>query len=177
MKFRKIRLAMLMLIPTLVSPIIGHAAECEGPVSQVKAVSLQGAQYIDTVFSSSTPNLEPLMSTTFEVDDRRRCVIARFSTQARVTDNHIFFQVLIDGVPMEGHINGVPGFPVGMPIVFTNMEDYEEQIAQFPRTFAHSFFLEVKAGTHTIEVLTGAGSGIDPTNLPTVTSPVLTLEY
>jgi hypothetical protein len=42
---------------------------------------------------------------------------------------------------------------------------------------AHNFFAKVSPGTHRIEVLVAAGSGINPAEIPYVGSPVLTLHY
>lgn len=175
MKLRKFSALALMIIPALVWPLKGQAAECESRTDMVKAISLPGTHFISTQFNEpSSLNFEPLMSTTVKVDGGKGCLVVHFSTQARVTDNYIVFQVLVDGIPMEGHLSSAPS---GTPVVVSNMEDYEEQLTDFPRIFAHNFFLEVERGEHTIEVLVAAGSGIDSTNPPSVTSPVLTLEY
>ena len=42
---------------------------------------------------------------------------------------------------------------------------------------SYNFFTKIPPGTHLVEVLGAAGSGIDPANPPTATHLVLTLEY
>ena len=46
-----------------------------------------------------------------------------------------------------------------------------------PEPVAYNFFTHVPRGTHVVEVLGAAGSGIDSGNPPTATHLVLTLEY
>lgn len=180
---KTLKLGYLCLLAVLASPLAGHAfgppIECQSAAGQVKTVMLQDYQEISTLFQFDTPNLEPLMSTTVEVQGKgESCVIAHFSTHARVTDNYIVFQVLLDGEPMEGHLSGAG--TVATPVVMTNIQDYSEQLTKFPRIVAYNFFKAVQPGTHTITVLVAAGSAIDyktPGNIPSVGSPVLTLEY
>src|SRR5262245_23623415 len=174
MKLRKFTALALLLIPALLWPLKGQAAECESRSNQVKAISLPNTHFINTQFAEPAPlDFESLMSTKVKVKSEKTCLVAHFSTQTRVTDNYIVFQVLVDGIPMEGHWIGSSGTPV----VASNIDDDAEQLTDFPRIFAHNFFLEVGQGEHTVEVLVGAGSGIDPYNPPSVSSPVLTLEY
>jgi hypothetical protein len=45
------------------------------------------------------------------------------------------------------------------------------------RSRRDNFVTSIPRGTHLVEVLGAAGSGIDPGNRPTVTHLVLTLEY
>src|SRR5262245_28908179 len=134
MKLRKISALALLLIPALVWPLKGQAAECTGQSNQVKALSLPNTHFISTVFNEpANLDFEPLMSTTVKVNDEKTCLVAHFSTQARVTDNYIVFQVLVDGIPMEGHLTSFSGTPV----VASNIEDYAEQLTDFLRIFAH----------------------------------------
>lgn len=180
-RMQALKLSCLCLIAVLASPFIGHAfddpVECHSAARQVKAISLQDYHPITTRFQFDTPNLEPLLSTTVEVTGKgESCIIAHFSTHARVTDNYIVFQVQVDGEPMEGHLSGTGG--VATPVVETNIQDYNEQLTKFPRIVAYNFFKTVRPGTHTITVLVAAGSDIGaPENIPSVGSPVLTLEY
>ena len=174
MKLRKFSALALLLTSALAWPLKSQAAECESRSNMVKAISLPNTHFIDTQFAEpSILNFEPLMSTTVTVSGGGTCLIAHFSTQTRVTDNYIVFQVLVDGVPMEGHWISSSGTPV----VASNIEDDAEQLTDFPRIFAHNFFLEIGHGEHTVEVMVGAGSGIAEDNRPSVSSPVLTLEY
>ena len=75
------------------------------------------------------------------------CLVANFSTQAYPLDNSIIFQVRVDGVPMNGHMNG--SGDIATPLVW----DPEETDLNNPRMVSHTFFKKVKAGTHRVEVL------------------------
>jgi hypothetical protein len=152
---------------------------CRSSAGTVKAIKLQDYHPITTRFQLDIPNLQPLMSTTVQVTGTgASCLIAHFSAHARITDNYIVFQVRVDGQPMEGHLSGL-GF-VGTPVVATLIEDSQEQLFDPVRMVAYNFFKAVKPGVHLVEVLVAAGSNIitNPSNLiPSVGSPVLTLEY
>lgn len=182
-RMKTLKLSCLCLLAVLASPLAGYAfddpVECQSAARQVKAIRLQDYHPITTQFQFDTPNLEPLLSTTVEVQGKdESCIIAHFSAHARVTDNYIVFQVLVDGEPMEGHLSGAAS--VATPVVITNIQDYNEQLTKFPRIVSYNFFKKVRPGTHTITILVAAGSAIDatvPGNIPSVGSPVLTLEY
>jgi hypothetical protein len=98
-----------------------------------------------------------------------------FSAHARITDNYIVFQVRIDGVPMQGHLSAIG--PYTTPAIVALYDDPSEQLSDPTKVVAYNFFARVGPGTHTVQVMVAAGSGIDPNNLPQVGSPVLTLQH
>jgi hypothetical protein len=53
----------------------------------------------------------------------------------------------------------------------------DEQFIDPTKVVSYNFFTRVPKGTHLVEVMGAAGSGIDPLNPPTATHLVLTLEY
>jgi hypothetical protein len=167
-----------LVIAIPLAPVPGQAShnqvECESRSTHVKAVTSPGTHFITTIAQVPPHILEPLLSTTVEVGGGRpSCLIAHFSTIARVIDNYIVFQVTVDGVPMQGHnFGGAPLIPI--PIV---QETKFAADSAVDKMVAYNFFAEVQPGDHTVEVLVGAGSGIDPLVLPFVYSPTLTLEY
>jgi len=92
--------------------------------------------------------------------------------------NYMAFQVRVDGVPLEGQVP-LPLFTT--PVVFVSIDastaNDDEQFIDPTKPVAYNFFIEVPKGSHVVEVLGAAGSGIDPANPPTATHLVLTLEY
>lgn len=150
---------------------------CRSLAPVVKAVTSTDYHPVTTLFQFDTPNLQPMLTTTIPVTGSGlSCVIAHFSAMARITDNYIVFQVRIDGEPMDGHLSGLPTFPT--PVVFTSIGDgVTEQFSDPTKMVAYNFFKRVRPGTHVIELMVAAGSGIDPLNPPSVGSPVLTLQY
>lgn len=155
---------------------VGEPVACRSSAGTVKAITLPGYHPIKTRFQFDNPNLEPLMGTQVSVTGTgMSCIVAHFSTHARITDNYIVFQVRVDGVPMEGHLGSYG--TVATPVIETNLQDPAEQTTDLPRIVAYNFFKKVMPGTHTVEVLAAAGSNIAPGQEPSVGSPVLTLEY
>ncbi|HEX2444127.1 MAG TPA: hypothetical protein VHJ77_09295 [Vicinamibacterales bacterium] len=158
----------------------GNAAaqqiECRSSAPLVKAVTSPDNHYVTTRFQFDTPNLQPLLTTSIFVNSRgSSCVIAHFSAHARITDNYIVFQVRIDGVPMQGHLSAIG--PYTTPAIVALYDDPSEQLSDPTKVVAYNFFARVGPGTHTVQVMVAAGSGIDPNNLPQVGSPVLTLQH
>jgi hypothetical protein len=159
---------------------------CRSTASTVQGVTRDDAHAISTKYQIDNPNLEPLLKTTVTVTGTGlSCIVAHFSALARVTDNYVVFQVRVDGEPMEGHLPGL-GL-VATPVVYTALDTWindpaSEQLSDPTKTVAFNFFKTVKPGVHTVEVLVAAGSNIwcpsaVDCNKPTVTVPVLTLEY
>jgi|SRR5688572_3818941 len=99
-------------------------AECQSDTTQVKALS-SGPQHTEVNFNTdinAVPDATgyfdpaPLLSTTIDVNggrNRTSCLIAHLSVEVAPLDNHVMFQVLVDGVPMHGH--GI--FPYSVPTV------------------------------------------------------------
>src|SRR5262249_16117710 len=115
-----------------------------------------------------------LMSTTVTVGGRLpSCLVANFSSQAYPQDNSIIYQVRVDGVPMNGHMNG--SGDIASPIVW----DPEETDLNNPRMVSYTFFKKVRPGTHTVDVLfAGCCSAAPPSGPAAYTgSPVLILHH
>jgi hypothetical protein len=150
--------------------------ECSSAVRNVTAVTNPAGHVISTLYQFDTPNLQPLLSTTIESGDG--CLVAHLSGQVRITDNYVAFQVRVDGVPLEGQLP-LPLFTT--PVVFVAIDsgtvNQDEQFIDPTKPVSYNFFTMIPKGTHLVEVLGAAGSGIDPNNRPTATHLVLTLEY
>jgi hypothetical protein len=151
-----------------------NQVECEGKVKHVKAVTSPDTHFITTIAQVPPHVLQPLLSTTVTVGGGQpSCLIAHFSTVARVIDNYIVFQVTVDGVPMQGHnFGGGPLIPI--PIV---QETKFASDSAVDKMVAYNFFAEVQPGSHRVEVRVGGGSNIIAPFFPFVYSPTLTLEY
>ncbi len=150
--------------------------ECSGPATHVSAVTNPAGHVITTKYQFDNPNLQPLLKTTIQAGEG--CLVAHLSGQVRITDNYVAFQVRVNGVPLQGQLP-LPTFTT--PVVFVSIDsgtaNDDEQFIDPTKAVAYNFFTRLPRGTHTIEVLGAAGSGIDPANPPTVTHLVLTVEY
>jgi hypothetical protein len=153
--------------------------DCDGSVKKVTAITDRAGHSITTNFQADVPNLQTLLTTTIKAG--RGCLVARLSGLARITDNYVVFQVRVNGVPMQGHLSSVAG--IETPAVFVSIDALsefpynDEQFIDPTKVVAYNFFSTVERGTHTIEVLAAAGSGIDSLNPPRVDNLVLILEY
>jgi hypothetical protein len=162
-------------------------AECQSNITQVKALS-SGPQHTEVNFNTDINGVAdatgyfdpaPLLSTTIDVEGGRSktsCLIAHLSVEVAPLDNHVMFQVLVDGVPMNGH--GI--FPYSVPTVQAPVVwDPEETDKNLTRMVAYSFFAAVGPGTHKIEVrfagCCGLTNGVNVIAL--VRNAVLTLQY
>ena len=166
----------LVVLGAGVTDAQAQQVECSSAVRNVTAVTNPAGHVITTLYQFDTPNLQPLLSTTIESGDG--CLIAHLSGQVRITDNYVAFQVRVDGVPLEGQIP-LPTFTT--PVVFVTIDsgtaNDDEQFIDPTKPVSYNFFTVIPKGTHLVEVLGAAGSGIDPNNRPTATHLVLTLEY
>ena len=166
----------LVVLGASVTDARAQQVECSSAVRNVAAVTNPAGHVISTKYQFDTPNLQPLLSTTIESGDG--CLIAHLSGQVRITDNYVAFQVRVDGVPLEGQIP-LPTFTT--PVVFVTIDsgtaNDDEQFIDPTKPVSYNFFTMIPKGTHLVEVLGAAGSGIDPANRPTVTHLVLTLAY
>ena len=103
---------------------LGAEAECQSNTTQVKALS-SGPRHTEVNFNTDINGVAdatgyfdpaPLLSTTIDVNsgrNRTSCLIAHLSVEVAPLDNHVMFQMLVDGVPMSGH--GI--FPYSVPTV------------------------------------------------------------
>jgi hypothetical protein len=149
--------------------------ECASPSNKVAAVTNPNGFYIQKKYQFDK-EMQPLLSTTIQAEEG--CLIAHLSGQVRITDNYVAFQVRVDGVPLEGQLP-LPLYtkPVVFVAIDSSSANDDEQYIDPTKAVAYNLFTKVPRGTHLVEVLGAAGSGIDPTNPPTVTHLVLTLEY
>lgn len=151
--------------------------ECSSGVRNVTGVTNPAGHVIATKYQFDTPDLQPLLRTTIE-SSGDGCLIAHLSGQVRITDNYVAFQVRVDGVPLEGQLP-LPLFTT--PVVFVSIDagsaNDDEQFIDPTKVVSYNFFTRIPKGTHLVEVLGAAGSGIDPANPPTATHLVLTLAY
>ncbi len=157
-------------------PAVAEQIECSSRATKLKAVTSPDFRPTFTPFQFPPGSFDPtpLLSTTVTVTGKgSSCLVAHFSVMARPTDNYMVFQVRVDGVPMEGHLSGVPN--IAVPVVYT----IEETDLNVPQMVAHSFFASVSPGQHTVDVVFAAGSAMepDPENPPSAGSPVLVLSY
>ena len=166
----------LVALGVSVTDARAQQVECSSPVRNVAAVTNPAGHVITTRYQLDTPNLQPLLSTTIESGEG--CLVAHLSGQVRITDNYVAFQVRVDGVPLEGQVP-LPLFTT--PVVFVAIDsgtvNQDEQFIDPTKVVSYNFFTNIPKGTHLVEVLGAAGSGIDPANRPTATHLVLTLAY
>jgi hypothetical protein len=169
------------LVALLVPSAARAEVACRSEAPIVKAVTTdQDYLQIKKLFQFEAPFLEPLLETTISVGGTGlSCVLATFSTVLTPVDNYVVFQVTLDGMPMLGHTRLYihPEIPV--------VVETEETDLNLPRLVSHQFFLRVSPGVHTVTVKAAWGSGFDPAAYPgleqpyypTVTAPVLSLQY
>ena len=176
MKTRIIAIALGMLTTVLGAEAMAQQVECTSVVRKITGVTNPAGHVITTKYQFDNPNLQPLLTTT--IDSHEGCLVAHWSGQVRITDNYVAFQVRVDGVPMEGQLP-LPLFttPVVFVAIDANSVNQDEQFIDPTKAVAYNFFAHLPKGTHTVEVLGAAGSGIDPLNPPTATHLVLTLAY
>jgi hypothetical protein len=185
---RATTIRVIALIPLITSILLlsvsgrpmQNQLECTSKSKSVKAVTSPDYHFTTAVYNFPADGVGhfdsvPLLSTTVEVGGGKpSCLIAHFSAVAAPNDNHVMFQVRVDGVPMRGHLSGTGG--IATPFV----SDPEETDMNLPRMVAYNFFTEVRPGLHTVDVLfAGCCSAAPPPDVvvAAVGSPVLTLEY
>jgi hypothetical protein len=166
----------LLVLAASVTDARAQQVECSSAVRNIAAVTNPAGHVISTRYQLDTPNLQPLLATTIESGEG--CLVAHLSGQVRITDNYVAFQVRVDGVPLEGQLP-LPLFTT--PVVFVAIDsgtvNQDEQFIDPTKVVSYNFFTMIPKGTHLVEVMGAAGSGIDPNNRPTATHLVLTLEY
>lgn len=152
------------LVAALTLPAAAWAqgeVRCSGTLQGLSAVSLSEARTATVDFSGSGGQLDHLLGTDVSVKGRGvSCLLIQFSALAAPQDNHIVFQVLVDGVPAPGQ-NSFPTFP-GIPVVY----DPEESDQNNGRMVAHNFVVAVLPGLRRVELKfagccsPNAGSGV-----------------
>lgn len=160
------------------------AARCAGTAQFVRA---QSSGVRTTTVNFNTDALgnpdptgyfdpKPLIATSIATTADSTCLVVHFSALAEPQDNHVMFQVRVDGKPMQGHAI----FPYSIPTVQAPVVwDPEETDQNLTRMVAYSFFAAVGAGTHKIDVrfagCCGLTGGVNVIAL--VRNAVLTLQY
>lgn len=118
----------------------------------------------------------PLITTNIPTTERRTCLVVHFSALVEPQDNHVMFQVRVDGVPMEGHAI----FPYSIPTVQAPVVwDPEETDKNLTRMVAYSFFASIGPGNHTVDVQFAGCCGLTfgTTVISLVRNSVLTIHY
>jgi hypothetical protein len=118
----------------------------------------------------------PLISTDIATTGPHTCLIVHFSALVEPRDNHVMFQVRVDGAPMEGHAI----FPYSVPTVKAPVVwDPEETDKNLTRMVASNLFATVGQGAHTVDVLFSGCCGLTGgvTVISLVRNSVLTLQY
>jgi hypothetical protein len=160
-----------------------NAVTCRDLLPRVAALSLSGPREatIDFAGDNLDPHLippgsfDPAPLLNLNVRTEGRCLVAHLSTFPFPADNHIVFQVLVDGTPMEGHHPDLFGF--GVPAV--SDPNRTDAFVDVPRMASYTFFKRVDPGVHTVEVLfAGCCSGTTGvSNGSVVAGATLTLQY
>lgn len=160
--FSKHILWSLLAVPFFLLSLAGGVTatgqiECYGKTDKVKAVSAPGVHQTtvnyNTDANGNVTNIGqldpmPLLATAVTVSGKERsCLVAHFSTMPRPTDNHTFLQVRVDGIPMEGHLDGYYGI-VGPSIVEPESYESADTLPNVDawRSVSYSFFAEVAPG-------------------------------
>ncbi len=176
-------LSLVMVFGSQASAQTGEAS-CESRTLLVKAAS-SGVRTTTVNFNTDALgnpdptgyfDPTPLISTNIATNVRSTCVIVQFSAMVEPQDNHVMFQVRVDGSPMEGHAI----FPYSVPTVQAPVVwDPEETDKNLARMVAYSFFASVPAGNHTVDVLfagcCGLTGGVNVISL--VRNAVMTVAY
>jgi hypothetical protein len=149
---------------------------CDSEVNRIKSVTRPDYTPTQVDYQASGGGLDtvPLLQTTVTVSgEEPSCLVVNFSTMAIPRDDHVVFQVRVDGVPMEGHLSGFAGFAT--PVV----ADPEETDKNLPRMTAYTFFQEVSPGPHRVQVFFAGCCDVAPPAAPLAYagSPVLAIHY
>lgn len=157
--------AFLLTVFAFVPAAEGQQIACAGKPDTTKIVALEETRGADAVFNYPNDGVghfssTPLLSAVIDVGGRQpSCVLARFSAEAMPLDNHIVYQVRLDGAPMRGHLPGFIG--IAAPVI----ADAEETDLNLERIISHDFFAVVEPGRHRVDVFfAGCCSGAPPPN-------------
>jgi hypothetical protein len=160
------------------------AARCAGTAQFVRAQS-SGVRTTKVNFNTDAMgnassigffDPKPLITTSIATTGESTCLVVHFSALAEPQDNHVMFQVRVNGKPMQGHAI----FPYSNPTVQAPVVwDPEETDQNLTRMVAYSFFAAIGPGTHTIDVRFAGCCGLtfNRTVIAVVRNAVLTLQY
>ena len=167
---RTITLAALIAAALLPAAVSAQGlTPCAGNLLGIAGVSLSEQRIAGIDFNGSGGQLAPLLDTEVTVRGQiPSCLLIQFSALAVPQDNHIVFQVLVDGVPAPGQ-SAFPTQP-GIPVVY----DPEESDLNNGRMVAHSFLVPVLPGLRRVELkfagcCSGAGGNSGVVNAATLT--------
>jgi hypothetical protein len=165
-----VALAAALLLPAAASA--QGLARCAGNLLGIAGVSLSEQRIASVDFNGSGGQLDPLLATEVTVRGQgASCLLVQFSALAVPQDNHIVFQVLVDGVPAPGQ-SAFPTQP-GIPVVY----DPEESDLNNGRMVAHSFLVPVQPGLRRVELkFAGCCSGASNTS-GVVNAATLTVQH
>jgi hypothetical protein len=188
-KGRRVMKKPVYVLSTLVFLLWVRNALAQNPVTcgdrlpRVAALSLAELREatIDFAGDNLDPHLippgsfDPVPLLSMNVRTVAKCLVAHLSTFPFPADNHIVFQVRVDGTPMEGHHPDLFGF--GVPAV--SDPNRTDAFVDVPRMASYTFFKPVNPGVHKVEVLfAGCCSGTTGlSNGSVVTGATLTLQY
>ena len=159
-------------------------ARCEGQPLTLRALSsgvrTTAVNFNTDQFGNPDPtgyfDPTPLISTQIKTVGRRTCIVVQFSALVEPQDNHVMFQVRVDGAPMQGHAI----FPYSVPTVQAPVVwDPEETDKNLTRMVSYTFFASVEQGAHTVDVqfagCCGLTGGVNVISL--VRNAVMTVQY
>jgi hypothetical protein len=163
------------LAAALLLPVAASAqglTRCAGKLSGVAGVSLSEQRVAGVDFSGSGGQLDALLDAEVTVGGRGpSCLLVQFSALAAPNDNHIVFQVLVDGVPAPGQ-SAFPGLP-GIPVVY----DPEESDLNNGRMVAHSFLVPVQPGPRRVELKFAGCCSVSGSTSGVVNAATLTVQH
>lgn len=157
-------------------PALGLAQDdvqrCSGPLQAVTGVSLSGQRVSTVDFNGSGGQLGPLLDTEVMVRGRGpSCLLVHVSALAVPNDNHIVFQLLVDGVPAPGQ-SPFPTQP-GVPVFY----DPEESDQNNGRSVAQSFVVPVQPGLRRVELRFAGCCSAVADNSGVVNAATLTVQH
>lgn len=101
---------------------------------------------------------EPLLSTRVRTVGHDSCLVIHLSTIVKPRDNHVIYQVRVNGVPAKGHVLNL--FDTG--VVGVSDPNLTPTSLDAPRMASYTFVAPVEAGWHTIEVMFAGCCSTDP---------------
>jgi hypothetical protein len=183
---RVIPAATALLLMTFATDALAQTgvARCAGTAQLVRAqssgVRTTTVNFNTDAFGNPDPtgyfDPKPLIATQIVTTAASTCLIVHFSALVEPQDNHVMFQVRVNGKPMQGHAI----FPYSIPTVQAPVVwDPEETDKNLTRMVAYDFFAALGPGTHQVEVLFAGCCGLTGgvTVISLVRNAVLTLQY
>ncbi|MEL6847214.1 MAG: hypothetical protein AAFP92_01795 [Bacteroidota bacterium] len=196
-------MAFVCLIPNIsIGQITEDTVQCNSHLNAISSI------FVDETFIYSNQgatgtSIDPLWldepELTLDFTSAAGCVKVDFSTMARVIDNHIVFQVQLDGIPMPGHGLGYLTTNITDPIISERDEfdatfnfikslrdkgvivatdqqlnDAASTVGYLPRMLTYTLVAEVDSGDHTVELFLGGCCGGGTSH---IINPTLVAQY